>query len=142
MNKRLKELRKTLKLNQSDFAAKIGIAQSGYSQIETGENALTEQNIKLICFIYGVNDSWLRTGEGEMFSRMSKPENDDEKKLLDMFRYLSTEMKLFVLQKIQECLRVDKEFTVSTPTAASPDLDEAGQTEPDPAAEKRAGTEG
>jgi transcriptional regulator with XRE-family HTH domain len=36
MYKRLRALRKELRLNQSDFAAQIGMAQSGYSQIETG----------------------------------------------------------------------------------------------------------
>jgi len=110
MNKRLKEVRKTLKINQSDFALKIGMAQSGYSQVETGENTLTEQNIKLICLIYGVNETWLRTGEGEMFIPVAKPKDDDEKKLLEMFRCLSPEMRAFVLQKIQECLRLDREF--------------------------------
>jgi transcriptional regulator with XRE-family HTH domain len=111
MNKRLREVRKTLKINQSDFALKIGMAQSGYSQLETGDNALTEQNIKLICLIYGVNEIWLRTGEGEMFDQAAKPKDDDEKELLQMFRCLSPEMRAFVLRKIQECLHLDKEFT-------------------------------
>jgi len=109
MNKRLREVRKTLKINQSDFAQKIGMAQSGYSQIETGENALTEQNIKLICLIYGVNEAWLRTGKGEMFNPASKLD-DDEKKLLEMFRLLSPAMRSFVLQKIDDCLRLDRGF--------------------------------
>jgi len=110
MNKRLREVRKILKINQLDFASKIGMAQSGYSQIETGENALTEQNIKLICLIYGVNETWLRTGEGEMFNPVAKPKDDDEKQLLEMFRLLSPEMRAFVLRKIEECLRLDGEF--------------------------------
>ena len=111
MNNRLKEARKTLGINQSNFAAKIGMAQSGYSQIETGENALTEQNIKLICLIFDVNETWLRSGEGEMFNTASKPRNEDEKKLLEMFRLLSPEMREFVLRKIQECLRLEGSFT-------------------------------
>ncbi|MDR1837384.1 MAG: helix-turn-helix domain-containing protein [Treponema sp.] len=110
INKRLREVRKALKINQSDFASKLGMAQSGYSQIETGENALTEQNIKLICFIYSVNETWLHTGEGEMFDTVSKPKDDDEKELLEMFRLLSPEMRTFVLRKIEECLRIDREF--------------------------------
>jgi len=110
MNKRLREVRKTLKINQSDFASKIGMAQSGYSQIETGENTLTEQNIKLICLIYGVNETWLRTGEGEMFNQVSKPKDDDEKQLLHMFRLLSPEMRAFVLRKMDECLKLEQGF--------------------------------
>ena len=111
INNRLKEARKTLGINQVDFAAKIGIAQSGYSHIETGENALTEQNIKLICLIFDVNETWLRSGEGEMFNTTSKPRNEDEKKLLEMFRLLSPEMREFVLRKIKECLRLEGSFS-------------------------------
>jgi len=110
INNRLKEIRKSLKISQSEFASKIGMAQSGYSQIETGENTLTEQNIKLVCLIYDVNESWLRSGEGEMFIK-AKPKDEDEKKLLDMFRCLSPEMQEFVLKKIKECLKLDSSFS-------------------------------
>jgi len=110
INERLKEIRKSLKINQSEFASKIGLAQSGYSQIETGENTLTEQNIKLVCLIYNVNETWLRSGEGEMFNDKTKLKDEDEKMLLDMFRYLSPEMQEFVLKKIKECVQLDSSF--------------------------------
>ena len=112
MNKRLRELRKTLKMTQAEFAAKLEMAQNSYSKIETGDNSLTEKNIFLVCLIFGVNESWLRTGEGEMFNPVSKPKDDDEKRLLEMFRCLSPEMRAFVLRKIQECLRIDHEFRI------------------------------
>jgi transcriptional regulator with XRE-family HTH domain len=110
MNKRLKEVRKALKINQSAFASKLGMAQSGYSQIETGENALTEQNIKLICFVYRVNETWLRTGEGDMFVSESKANSEDEQDLLNMFRLLSPEMRAFILRKMDEYLQLEQEF--------------------------------
>jgi len=110
MNKRLKELRKTLRLTQTEFAANLEMAQNSYSKIELGDNSLTEKNIFLICLIYGVNETWLRTGEGEMFNPLAKPKDDDEKQLLEMFRLLSPEMRAFILKKIQECLRLDREF--------------------------------
>ena len=34
--------------------------------LESGRNAPSEQTIKLICFEFGINENWLRTGEGEM----------------------------------------------------------------------------
>jgi len=83
MNKRLKELRKTLRLTQTEFAANLEMAQNSYSKIELGDNSLTEKNIFLICLIYGVNETWLRTGEGEMFNPLAKPKNEDEKQLLE-----------------------------------------------------------
>jgi transcriptional regulator with XRE-family HTH domain len=111
MNNRLRELRKALKMTQAEFAAKLEMVQNSYSKIETGENSLTEKNIFLICLIFGVNESWLRNGKGEMFDRASKPKNDEEKKLIEMFRRLSPEMRTFVLQKTRECLRIDREFS-------------------------------
>ena len=110
MNKRLKELRKALKMTQAEFAAKLEMAQNSYSKIELGDNALKDKNIFLICLIFSVNETWLRTGEGDMFDSASKPKVDDEKQLLEMFRFLSPEMRVFVLRKIQECLRLDREF--------------------------------
>jgi transcriptional regulator with XRE-family HTH domain len=97
MKKRLREIRKNLKLNQSDFAAKIGIGQGAYSKIETGETALTEQNIKLICLTFGVNETWLRNGEEDMFTSKDLAETPDEKELLSIFGQLSPEMKEFFL---------------------------------------------
>jgi transcriptional regulator with XRE-family HTH domain len=93
MNKRLKHVRKTLKLNQSEFAVRLGMAQSGYSQIETGENAILEKHIKLICYTFGINDQWLRTGLGDMFQKNDVAETDDEKELLAIFKGLSYEMQ-------------------------------------------------
>jgi transcriptional regulator with XRE-family HTH domain len=110
MNKRLKELRKALKMTQAEFAAKLEMAQNSYSKIELGDNSLTDKNIFLICLIYGVNETWLRTGEGDMFDSESKAKGEDEQALLHMFRLLSPEMRAFVLRKIDECLRLEQEF--------------------------------
>jgi len=110
MNKRLLELRKALKMNQTEFADKLGMAQTSYSKMETGENSITEKNISLICLVYGINESWLRSGKGDMFDTANKPKNEDEEKLLEMFRFLTPEMREFVLCKLKECLRLDQEF--------------------------------
>lgn len=74
INERIRTLRKTLKLNQQAFGDSLRISNTAVSKIETGENKLTEQNIASICKQYNVNESWLRTGEGEMFITLSKDE--------------------------------------------------------------------
>lgn len=75
MNERVRELRKALGMTLEVFGSKIGIKKSSLSQIENGINNLTEQTILLICKEYNVNESWLRTGEGEMFKAL--PEEDE-----------------------------------------------------------------
>ena len=67
MEERLKELRKTLNLTQQEFAEKIGVKRNTIAQYESGRNAPIDAVITLICRTYGVNETWLRTGEGEMF---------------------------------------------------------------------------
>ena len=67
MNERIKQLRKELELNQTEFGAKIGLSQTAIHLIEKGTTQLTSKQIKPICSIFGVNEDWILTGEGEMF---------------------------------------------------------------------------
>lgn len=71
MNERIKEVRKLLSLSQDDFGNKIGISKASVSRLESGINNPSEQTIKLICKEYGINEIWLRTGEGKMRSDIS-----------------------------------------------------------------------
>lgn len=84
MEERLKELRKTLNLTQQEFAEKIGVKRNTIAQYESGRNAPIDAVITLICRTYGVNETWLRTGEGEMFQPKSR--NDE---LLDYARRIA-----------------------------------------------------
>lgn len=67
MKERIKELRKALHFTQADFAEHIGVKQNTVAQYESGRNDPTDTVIKLICLNLGVNEAWLRTGEGDMF---------------------------------------------------------------------------
>lgn len=67
MEERIKQLRKTLGLNQTDFGEKIGISASGISKFEAGLTNPAESTIKLICATYHVKRLWLETGQGTMF---------------------------------------------------------------------------
>ena len=45
MASRLKQLRKALKINQTNFAKQLGITQTAYSMIENGNNPLSDRYI-------------------------------------------------------------------------------------------------
>ncbi|MFP5520808.1 helix-turn-helix domain-containing protein [Peptococcus simiae] len=77
MNKRIKELRKSLGLSGEKFGEKLGVTRTAISLLETGKNNLTEQMIKAICRTYHVNEGWLRTGEGDMFASTSELSLDE-----------------------------------------------------------------
>ena len=67
MKQRLRELRKTLNLNQTEFGNRIGVKQSTITGYETGKRIPLDSVIFSICREFNVNEDWLRSGEGDMF---------------------------------------------------------------------------
>lgn len=73
MNERLKELRKVLGFkNQQSFADALNIKRGTIANYEIGRNEPIDAVITLICNKFHVNETWLRTGEGEMFLQLSR----------------------------------------------------------------------
>ena len=68
IKERLVLLRKTLGLSQKNFGEPLNISRSTVGNYELGERILTDRTISDICRVYGVNEGWLRNGEGEMFA--------------------------------------------------------------------------
>ena len=76
---RLKKLRKkVLELSQEEFGKAIGLSKSNISNIELGRVTLTDRNISSICRTFGINEVWLRTGEGGAETMFLQPSGDDE----------------------------------------------------------------
>jgi transcriptional regulator with XRE-family HTH domain len=69
MKERIRELRKHLNMTMDEFGAHIGLSKAAISLIESGRNGARDQTIFAICREFGVNEQWLRTGEGEMFEQ-------------------------------------------------------------------------
>lgn len=74
MNERIKILRKSLKLTQTDFGARIGVTGSSITNYESGARNPGDAIILSICREFGVSEGWLRYGEGEMFASRSRNE--------------------------------------------------------------------
>ena len=72
MNERIRQLRKELKLTQTEFGNRLGIKQTTVAGYETGGRAPIDAVISLICREFNVNETWLRTGEGEMFEELTE----------------------------------------------------------------------
>ena len=72
MKERIKIVYKDSKLNQADFAEKIGISRSGFQKIIHGDNGASEQTVRAICAEFGISRRWLETGEGEMYEENDK----------------------------------------------------------------------
>lgn len=100
---RLKTIRKTLGLNQTDFAGYLGITQTAYSMIENGNRPLADKYIKVVCSTFNVNENWLRTGQGEMFTA-----SPYEKEFTDIFSHLTAETQEYLLLMAKELLHTQQ----------------------------------
>lgn len=74
MNERIKILRLDLSLTQSEFGEKLGISQNYVWMIEKGDRVPSDRTVADICRVFGVNEDWLRTGQGEKYLRLSRKE--------------------------------------------------------------------
>lgn len=74
MNERIRALIKALKIKQAEFAQRLGVSRPFVSELCSGAKNPSDRTISDICREFGVNEHWLRTGEGEMFSRLSREE--------------------------------------------------------------------
>ena len=61
-------------LTKTAFSKKIGLSQPFVSQLASGDASPSDRTIVDICREFGVSEHWLRTGEGEMFVRLSREE--------------------------------------------------------------------
>ena len=67
MKDRIRQLRKELGLNQTEFGERIGVKQTTIAGYETGAKNPMESVVVSICREFNVNEKWLRNGTGEMF---------------------------------------------------------------------------
>ena len=74
MQNQIKELRSHVGLNQTDFGARIGVIQSTVAGWETGQRIPPDSAIVSICREFHVDEHWLRTGDGKMFTATTRDE--------------------------------------------------------------------
>jgi transcriptional regulator with XRE-family HTH domain len=127
INDRVRIVRKYLKMSQEDFAKRIKLETSNaISMIERGKNALTGQNIQLICtpgqlkFGVIVNEDWLRNGDDAPMFKAPVPANgrpklfdesgeelpQDEEELVGIYRQLTPTNRIVAVKHIDVLLEV------------------------------------
>lgn len=72
MKDRIIKLRKMEGLSQASFAERIGLSRNFIGLVESGERNISDRTISDICRAFKVNESWLRTGEGEPYQKRTR----------------------------------------------------------------------
>ena len=101
---RIRKTRKELGLTLEKFGESLGVGKGAISAIENGKRNLTDQMAISICREFNVNETWLRTGEGEMFIELSRDEQIAE----FVGRTLSTESESFKKRFIAMLAKLDE----------------------------------
>ena len=106
MNTRIRQLRKSLGLNQTEFGQRIGLQQNAISLMEKAGRKVTEKNILTICTQYNVNEEWLRTGEGAMFEEDKRR----QKALLAHFSELDLPFQEYLIEEARRLLELQSKL--------------------------------
>ena len=86
MNTRIREVRKSAKLSQEEFGKVLGLSRQYITLVETAERVPSDRTIRDICREFGVNETWLRTGDGEMYASKSR-----QQEMAELIRSLMSE---------------------------------------------------
>lgn len=101
MHNRIKEARKALHLSQREFGEKLGVSRDVISNIEYSRVPPKPLLIKHICEVYHVNETWLRTGEGDMFVDPAASGSKAEEAIA-IFQSLRPEFQEYALAQIRQ----------------------------------------
>ncbi|MDR3238349.1 MAG: helix-turn-helix domain-containing protein [Spirochaetia bacterium] len=105
INARIKQIRTALRLSQAKFCEGIFLTAGHYAEIELGNRRVNERIIKLIAVIYGVNERFLKVGEGAMFDK--SPDLKLEK-LISIFQELPPDFQDYLMQQIEGLKKLRK----------------------------------
>lgn len=72
IGERIKWLRKDQNMTQQEFADRLAIKRNTIASYEIGRNMPLDAVIVLICSKFAVNESWLRSGEGDPYIQLSR----------------------------------------------------------------------
>ena len=115
VNQRIGILRKTLHLTQKEFSGKISISNSFLALIEGGKKNVLDRHVKLIVSAFGVNEAWLRTGDGEMFQKDITPDYKIAE-TVEIFKKLNPFFQEFILSQLHKLLEYEESTKKKPPT--------------------------
>lgn len=94
---RINKFRETKNLSQTKFGEEIGFSQSRINEVLSGKHPISNKMLIAICYRYALSMSWLKTGEGEIYSN----ENIDREYVISLFDDLDIVSQKFILKIIE-----------------------------------------
>lgn len=107
MQNRIIKLRETLHMSQREFGENIGVSRDMVGSWEIARVKPKDVAIRHMCKIYGVNESWLRTGQGHMFDSVPKVSKESQEAQA-LFLKLHPDLQYVALEQMKVLLKLQK----------------------------------
>ena len=98
INERIRHLRNTLQISQSEFAKAVHISNGYISELESNNRNVNDRIIRLISLTFGVNETWLKHGTGDIF--FTTP-SEKLQRLTSLFNDLPPKFQDYVITQIE-----------------------------------------
>lgn len=116
ISENIKRVRNEERLTQQEFADRIGVKRNTVATYEMGRSEPSDSAVMLICREFGVNEKWLRTGEGEMKVKRNMSVldqlaqefqlDDRSRTLIENFLRLSSENRKMVITAFENAAKL------------------------------------
>jgi len=109
ISKRIKQLRQKLNMSQVEFAKAIYISNGYIAELECEHRKVNDRIIHLISLTFGVNEKWLKTGEGAMF--FNTP-GEKLQRMVNLFNDLPPKFQDYVMLQIEQLLKMNDDTVI------------------------------
>ena len=101
VNERIKQLRTSLKMSQTEFGRAIFLSNGYIADMELGKKKVNDRITHLISLTFGVSEAWLKDGTGSMF--FTTPA-EKLQRLTSLFNELPPRFQDYVMIQIEQLL--------------------------------------
>ncbi|MDR3171818.1 MAG: helix-turn-helix transcriptional regulator [Treponema sp.] len=105
INQRLVAARHALDLTQAEFAKRTKISKSYMGAIELGNRRVNDRIIKIISMTFGVNEVWLKSGQGNMFDNI---EDFKLNQVISTFKKLDSSFQDYLIKQLDILLELQR----------------------------------
>jgi len=106
IGKRIRLVRQTLNMSQVEFAKAIYISNGYIAELECEHRKVNDRIVHLVSLTFGVNEKWLKTGDGDMFF---KTPGEKLQRMVGLFNELPPKFQDYVMKQIEMLLNATNE---------------------------------
>jgi len=93
-------------MSQVEFAKAIYISNGYIAELECEHRKINDRIIHLISLTFGVNEKWLKKGEGEMFFQTP---GEKLQRMVSLFNELPPKFQDYIMLQIEQLIKINSD---------------------------------